>query len=94
MLTKHELIDEIAAVNGITKTLAEKSLDYVTNGISSALYNYNGVKIKNFGTFEVRRRAGRKGIHPITGEQIDVMPYPEVKFTAGKPLKESLRQRS
>lgn len=93
MLTKCELIDEIAAVNGITKTLAEKSLNYVVEGIASAIVNYNGVKIRDFGNFEVRKRAGRIGRSPIDGSPIEVPPYQEVKFCAGKPLKERLKQR-
>lgn len=93
MLDKENLINEIAAVNGITKTLAEQSLNYTIAGLSSAIIYRGGVRIRDFGTFDIKQRAPRKGRNPRTGEEIDIPAYESIAFSAGKQLKDSLKLR-
>ncbi|MDR7002670.1 nucleoid DNA-binding protein [Neobacillus niacini] len=44
-----------------------------------------------FGNFEVRERAGRKGRNPQTGEEIEIAVSKIPAFSAGKALKDAVK---
>ena len=43
-----------------------------------------------FGTFEVKERAAREGRNPQTGETMQIASSKNVKFKAGKELKDKV----
>ena len=46
-----------------------------------------------FGTFEVAKRAARKGKNPQTGEAIKIAASKSPKFKAGKALKDLVNKK-
>ena len=46
------------------------------------------VALIGFGTFEVRERAARKGINPLTKEAIEIAASKAPAFKAGKAFKD------
>jgi DNA-binding protein HU-beta len=46
------------------------------------------VRIKNFGTFEVTERPGRKGVNPSSGEEIFISPHKGLSFRPARMLKD------
>lgn len=91
-MNKPELIDAIAEKTNLKKKEAEAVVESLIESIEEALKNGDKVTLIGFGTFGTRKRAGRKGINPKTGEAIEipakVVPY----FKPGKNLKEIVSQ--
>ena len=75
-MNKAELIAAIAAKTGDTKKVAE------------ALKGGDKVQSVGFGSFEVRKRAARKGRNPQTKEEIKIPASKAPVFKAGKALKD------
>ncbi|MFN0197995.1 MAG: HU family DNA-binding protein, partial [Planctomycetaceae bacterium] len=50
------------------------------------------IELRNFGVFEVKKRAARKARNPRTGERVDVEAKFVVTFKPGKEMEEKVRQ--
>ena len=82
-MNKSELIAAVAAKTGETKKNAEASLDAVIEVITEALSKGDKVQLVGFGSFEVRKRAARKGRNPQTKEEIKIPASKAPVFKAG-----------
>ncbi len=89
-MNKQELIDAVAQKAALTKTDAAKALDAVTEAIAEALEKGDEVRITNFGTFGVAKRAATTGRNPRTGATIKIPASKQPKFRAGKGLKDAV----
>jgi len=87
-MNKTELIAAIAAKTGETKKDAEATLNAFVNVVSETLAKGDKVQLVGFGSFEVRKRAARKGRNPQTKEEIKIPASKAPAFKAGKALKE------
>ncbi len=87
-MNKSDLIAAIAEKTGTTKKSAEASLNAMTEVITDALVKGDKVQLVGFGSFEVRKRAARKGRNPQTKEEIKIPASKAPVFKAGKALKE------
>ena len=92
-MNKGELIDQVAADAGITKAAAKVAVESVFGSITKAMKKGDRVQIVGFGSFESRKRQGRKGINPSTGESIRIKTQFVPKFSAGKGLKDEVAKR-
>ena len=50
------------------------------------------IELRNFGVFEVKKRAARKARNPRTGERVEVAEKYVVTFKPGKEMEERVRQ--
>lgn len=89
-MNKTELIDAIAKKAEISKKDAEKALKAFTETVTAQLKKGDKVTLVGFGTFEVAKRAARKGINPRTKETIKIKASKAPKFKAGKALKDAI----
>ncbi len=87
-MNKSELIAAVAAKTGETKKNAEASLDAFIDVITESLIKGDKVQLVGFGSFEVRKRAARKGRNPQTKEEIKIPASKAPVFKAGKALKD------
>ena len=87
-MNKAELIAAIAAKTGDTKKAAEASVNAFIETVTNALVEGDKVQLVGFGSFEVRKRAARKGRNPQTKEEIKIPASKAPVFKAGKALKE------
>ena len=87
-MNKTELIAAIAAKTGETKKDAEATLNAFVNVVSETLAKGDKVQLVGFGSFEVRKRAARKGRNPRTKEEIKIPASKAPVFKAGKALKD------
>ena len=87
-MNKSELIAAIAAKTGETKKNAEASLNAFIDVITEELQKGDKVQLVGFGSFEVRKRAARKGRNPQTKEEIKIPASKAPVFKAGKALKD------
>ena len=89
-MNKAELIAAVAAKTGETKKSTEASVNAIVDVITSTLVSGDKVQLVGFGSFEVRKRAARKGRNPQTKEEIKIPASKAPVFKAGKALKEKV----
>ncbi len=92
-MNKSDLIAAIAAKTGDTKKNAEASLDAFIDVITESLVKGDKVQLVGFGSFEVRKRAARKGRNPQTKEEIKIPASKAPVFKAGKALKDLVNKK-
>jgi integration host factor subunit beta len=93
VLTKAELIEEIALAAEVTRKEAALILELMLNRMVRALDTGDKVEIRGFGSFHTRPRKGRIGRNPKTGAIVKVpakrIPY----FKPSKELLELIQRR-
>jgi DNA-binding protein HU-beta len=89
-MTRAELADKLAKDLEITKKKAAEALDLTLASIKDAVSAGQTVTFIGFGSFKMVERTAREGRNPGTGKAIKIPAKKAVKFTAGKPFKESL----
>jgi DNA-binding protein HU-beta len=93
MASKADIVDHIAgSVDGLTKKAAGEAFDAAIEAISKSLRRGERVQVPGFGSFAVSKRAARKGRNPATGATITIKASKNVRFKAGKELKDSLNK--
>jgi len=90
-MTKADLVSAMASKAGISKVAAEKALDAFIQGVTNALRNGDRVSLVGFGSFEVAKRAARRGRNPQTGALIEIKASRVPKFRPGKALKDAVK---
>jgi DNA-binding protein HU-beta len=89
-LNKNELIASVAESAALTKADATKAVDAIFDAITAALAKGDEVRLVGFGTYNVAKRAASEGRNPRTGEKIKIAASKQVKFKAGKALKDAV----
>ncbi len=89
-MTGTELIAVIASKAGISKADADKALKALTDGVTTALKKGQKVSLVGFGSFEVSKRAARKGRNPQTGAEIKIKASKTPRFRPGASLKKAV----
>ena len=69
------------------------ALNAFINAVETALKKGDKVQLVGFGSFEVRKRAPRKGRNPQTKEEIKIPASKAPVFKAGKPLKDLVNKK-
>ena len=92
-MNKSDLIAAMAAKTGSTKKDAEATLNAFVNVVSETLAKGDKVQLVGFGSFEVRKRAARKGRNPQTKEEIKIPASKAPVFKAGKALKDLVNKK-
>ena len=91
-MNKSDLIAAMAAKTGSTKKSAEASLEAFVSAVTESLKKGEKVQLVGFGSFEVRKRAARKGRNPQTKEEIKIPASKAPVFKAGKALKDRVNK--
>ena len=92
-MNKSDLVAAMAAKTGDTKKSAEEALNAFVAVVNEALVKGDKVQLVGFGTFEVRKRAARKGRNPQSGEEIKIPASKAPVFKAGKALKDLVNKK-
>ena len=85
-----EIID---AQTGETKKSAEATINAFVDTVTKSLKKGDKVQLVGFGSFEVRKRAARKGRNPQTKEEIKIPASKAPVFKAGKALKDLVNKK-
>ena len=88
VMTKAELVDEVARVVQLTKKQAETIVNIVFDSIVDSLRAGQKIELRGFGSFRLRSRKSRTGRNPKTGEKVEVPSKKIPYFKPGKELKE------
>ena len=92
-MNKSELLASMAEKGKITKVDAERALNAFIQTVEETLVKGEKVQLVGFGSFEVRKRAARKGRNPQTKEEIKIPASKAPVFKAGKALKELVNKK-
>ena len=92
-MNKSDLIAAIAAKTGETKKSAEVAVNAFVDVVTESLVKGDKVQLVGFGSFEVRKRAARKGRNPQTKEEIKIPASKAPKFKPGKALKDIVNKK-
>ena len=79
-MNKLDIVTAIAAEAGITKKQATTAIETFIEQVGKSLHRGKKVTLQGFGTFNVTKRAARKGRNPATGESIKIKAKKVVKF--------------
>jgi DNA-binding protein HU-beta len=90
-MTKADLIEKVQETRpDISKRQVANLLDAVFEHLSRAIRKEKRFSMPGFGTFTVKRRAGRVGRNPQTGAPIQIAPTKTVGFKPAPELKRAL----
>ncbi|WP_287152566.1 HU family DNA-binding protein [Candidatus Solincola tengchongensis] len=89
-MNKAELIDAVAKSTKMSKKDAAAAVDSTIDIVTGALKKGEKVTLVGFGTWEVKKRAARKGVNPRTGEPIKIKATKVVSFKPGAALKKAV----
>lgn len=92
VMTKAELVDEVARVVQVTKKQAETIVNIVFDSIVDSLRSGEKIELRGFGSFRLRSRKSRTGRNPKTGEKVEVPSKKIPYFKPGKELKELINK--
>ena len=89
-MNKVELIERVATMARLNKKDAKLAVEAVFGAILEDLSAGNSVKVAGFGNFEVKERAERDGMNPVTKEKIHIPAQKAITFHASKPAKDAV----
>jgi integration host factor subunit beta len=87
-VTKKDLVNRIADQTGQTKVIVKEILQRFLDEIVDELSVGNRLEFREFGVFEVRRRAARRAQNPRTLEKVHVPSKRIVKFKVGRTMRD------
>lgn len=90
-MTKKEIVKTISEEIGLTQLKTKEIVQKTFDAIVNALVDEKRIELRNFGVFEVKKRAARKARNPRTGQRVDVPEKYVVTFKPGKEMEERVR---
>ncbi len=91
-MTKKEIVKAISEEIGLTQLKTKEIVQKTFDAIVDTLVTDRRIELRNFGVFEVKKRAARKARNPRTGERVEVAEKYVVTFKPGKEMEERVRQ--
>lgn len=91
-MTKKEIVKTISEEMQLTQLKTKEIVQKTFDAIVETLVTERRIELRNFGVFEVKKRAARKARNPRTGERVDVDEKYVVTFKPGKEMEERVRQ--
>lgn len=91
-MNKADLVSAISKSSELSKKDSEAALNAIISSVEDALTKGDKVTLVGFGTFEVRKRAQRKGRDPQTKKEITIPATNAPVFKAGKAFKETVNK--
>jgi nucleoid DNA-binding protein len=92
VVTKKEIVKTISEEIGMTQLKTKEIVQKTFDAIVETLVDEKRIELRNFGVFEVKKRAARKARNPRTGQRVDVPEKFVVTFKPGKEMEEKVRQ--
>ncbi len=91
-MTKKEIVKTISEEIGLTQLRTKEIVQKTFDAIIDTLCDESRIELRNFGVFEIKKRAARKARNPKTGEKVNVAEKLVVTFKPGKEMEEKVRQ--
>ena len=91
-MTKKEIVKTISEEIGLTQLKTKEIVQKTFDAIVETLVEDHRIELRNFGVFEVKRRAARKARNPRNGDKVYVPEKFVVTFKPGKEMEERVRE--
>lgn len=91
-VTKKEIVKAISEEIGLTQLKTKEIVQKTFDAIVETLVTDRRIELRNFGVFEVKKRAARKARNPRTGANVNVPEKYVVTFKPGKEMEQKIRQ--
>jgi len=91
-VTKKEIVRTISEEIGLTQLQTKEIVQKTFDAIVETLVADRRIELRNFGVFEVKRRAPRKARNPRTGDKVYVPEKYVVTFKPGKEMEERVTE--
>jgi nucleoid DNA-binding protein len=91
-VTKKEIVRTISEEIGLTQMQTKEIVQKTFDAIVEALVSERRIELRNFGVFEVKRRAPRKARNPRTGDKVFVPEKYVVTFKPGKEMEQRVKE--
>ncbi len=91
-MTKKEIVKTISEEIGLTQLKTKEIVQKTFDAIVETLVEDRRIELRNFGVFEVKKRAARKARNPRTGAKVFVPEKFVVTFKPGKEMEERVRE--
>lgn len=91
-MTKKEIVKAISQDVGLPKSKTREVVQKTFDAIIDALVSEGRIELRNFGIFEVKKRASRPGRNPRTGAEIIVPERFVVSFKPGKEMEDRVKR--
>lgn len=85
-MTKKEIVKAISDKLGLTQLKTKEIVQNTFDAIIETLVAEKRIELRNFGVFEVKRRAPRKARNPRTSQEVYVEEKFVVTFKPGKEM--------
>lgn len=85
-MNKTELIENIAALSGLTNEKSQKALEALLDCVTTELRNGGTIQLLGFGTFSVDIRPEHMGMNPQKGIKMMIPEKKVAKWKAAKGL--------
>jgi nucleoid DNA-binding protein len=92
VVTKKEIVKTISDEIGLTQLKTKEIVQKTFDAIVETLVEERRIELRNFGVFEVKKRAARKARNPRTGDKVYVPEKYVVTFKPGKEMEERVRE--
>ncbi len=89
-MTKKEIVKTISEECNLTQLVTKKVVQMTFEAIIETLVEEGRIELRNFGVFEVKKRAARKARNPRSGERVHVPEKYVVTFKPGKEMEEKV----
>src|SRR5690606_11968531 len=86
-LTRADLSDAVHQQVGLSRSESAELVKSVLDHMTESLVEGDTVKLSSFGAFTVRRKGGRIGRNPKTGEEVPITPRRVLVFRPSHVLK-------
>ena len=89
-MNKQQFIKAFAEKANFTQKDAGIAFEAMAATIAETLKAGEKIQIAGFGTFEMKKRAAREGINPLTKQPLKIPAKTVASFKAGSKLKDAL----
>ncbi|MGD8781436.1 MAG: HU family DNA-binding protein [Ignavibacteria bacterium] len=89
-MTKADIVEKVAAGTGLTKLETEAIIEGFLNTVIQALREGNGIEIRGFGSYKVKKKNSRFARNPRTGEKVFVDEHYVPVFKFSKDFKSAV----
>lgn len=92
VVTKKEIVKAISEEMDLTQLKTKEIVQKTFDAIVDTLVREERIELRNFGVFEVKKRAARKARNPRTGDPVDVDAKYVVTFKPGKEMEKRVKE--
>lgn len=89
-MTKADIVEKVAEGTGLTKLETEAIIEGFLNTVIQSLREGKGIEIRGFGSYRVKKKAGRYARNPRTGEKVFVDEHYVPSFKFSKDFKSAV----